>query len=64
MKTKITKNLMSFASDEEAIAYAKCHVLEKVMKDPSKFYTTTVELSNGKLFTAFAGAHYEPIYTA
>ena len=64
MTTKIIKRILPFASNEEAIAYAKMHVLEKVMKDPTKFYTTTIELSNGKLFTAYAGAHYEPIFTA
>lgn len=64
MKTKITQRLIPFASDEEAIAYARRHIFELIKKDPTKNYTTTVILSNGTPFTVFANLVVRPTYYA
>ena len=52
-RTKVTVYLSAHSSDKEAMEYVKSNVFVKTMKDPTKEYTSTIQLSNGKLFTAY-----------
>ena len=61
---KKTYRIIEVSNDSEAIAYAKSHVFEMLLADPTKNYTCSVMLSSGEIYTAYAKLHEETIYTA
>ena len=61
---KRTLRIIEVSNDNEAIAYAKRHVLEMMLKNPTNNYTCSVILSTGEIYTAYAKLHENKVYTA